>query len=293
MGVHSGKFGAVDSVTTVRNWGIEQISASQPFVASNTKGGTGRRRGVKDWSGQYSCYGHTPPAMPGEFFDFEGYTAPDNDTWGANGLTYYGNAIVDSIALTLNFESSELFNFQTSFSGNGALARKSDVVSDATDPEAHTPLDARVLILDPGGDVLGSDSGSASGGEEFCVTNLNFTITSATQTSVTSCTNGWTERHGGPIDMTGSMTVQDIDPSSFGLEIWDDVIIRIYVDGTDFWELKWVHIKDFTGLTVDRETGAIMSMGISFEMNGFLENYGTGRILLPGAGSNWWPPAGA
>lgn len=290
MSVHSGKFGIVDGVSTVRNWGIEQVSAAQMFVASNTRGGAGRRAGVKDWSGQYSCYGHSPPVMPGEAFSFEGYTAPDDDRWGGDGLIYYGPAIVGSVALSLNFESSELFNFQTNFSANGALARKSDIIADASTPAVFQPSNARVVLLDPDESVLGSGSGSISTGDEFCVTQVSITFVSALQDVINSCTDSWTERRAGPIDFTGSMTVQDVDPDNFGVEIGDDLILRIYVNATQYWEMKWVHIKDFSGVTADRETGAIMSMGINFEMNGFYDG-NDGQIILPGAADPWWPEA--
>jgi len=292
MSAHSGKFGVVNGADTIRNWALEQTSASQPFVASNTRGGTGRRRGVKDWTGNYGSYGSLPPVMPGDEFAFEGYTAPDDDAWGSDGLTYYGQALATQLALTLNFEAAEIWNYTTTFGGHGALARKSDIVTDDTDPAAPTPLDSRLLILDPDRSILGSDTGSASGGAEFCASSCDVTLTVPDNPYANSCTDGWMERKAGPLDFTGSILVHDIDPDSFGLEIGDDVILQMWVDATDYWEFTWVHIKDFTGLTVDRETGAIMSMTIAFEMNGFVDGLGDGQILLPGTPETpWWPVA--
>jgi len=294
MSVHSGKFGVVNGVSTVRNWTLEQVSASQAFVASNTRGGTGRRKGVKDWTGSYSCYGSTPPAMPGELFNFEGYTAPEDDQWGSDGLTYYGQALVTQVALNLNFESSEIWNFQTSFGGDGALARKSDVIADATDPRAYSPLDSKIVILDPDRSVLGSGSLSASAGEESCITSAALTLSVPDNTYVNSCTTPWTGRRAGPLDWTGTLNSQHIDPDDLGFEIGDDVILQLWVDDVNYWEFKWVHIKDFTGLTIDRETGAILSMGIAIEMNGFVDGLGDGHIKLPGTpGTPWWPASGS
>src|SRR5947207_1860310 len=98
MGVHSGKFAAVNGKSTVRNWSINDTNATKAFIASNTGGGTGRLKGNHDWSGSYSQYSGIPAVMPGSALSFTGYSAPDSDVNNTTGKTKSGTAIVDSIA---------------------------------------------------------------------------------------------------------------------------------------------------------------------------------------------------
>jgi hypothetical protein len=56
-----------------------------------------------------------------------------------------------------------------------------------------------------------------------------------------------------------------------------------------FWSLKWGIVKEFTGITVDRETGAIIQRTCNIEWMGFDAAGVAGEIKLPAAGSTFWP----
>ncbi len=45
------------------------------------------------------------------------------------------------------------------------------------------------------------------------------------------------------------------------------MMLRLYVDGTHFWELKWGKVKGFTGIQVSAQTGAIIQQTVTVEMN--------------------------
>ena len=97
------------------------------------------------------------------------------------------------------------------------------------------------------------------------------------------------ERVAGPIDWTLAMVQEDVDRSSQGFLLGTtNVHLKLYTTAVLFWSLKWGMVKDYTGINVDRSTGAVISQTVNIEMNGF-EGSNVGDIILPGAGANWWP----
>lgn len=277
MGLHSGKYGVVNGQSTIRNWSISDTMTNPKFVASNTQGGAGRRKGVKSWSGSYNQYGVLPIALPGQIVTFGGYTAPDNGVSG-NGKRYSGNIIVDSFAATWNWSSGDILSSVTNFSGHLGLTGSSGSYSDATDPT--TP------------EVCGTKLEYSFDGEEWEeLTNLTqavLTITAANLSYVNSSTNCETGRESGPLDFTLALTRQECDIEA-DFAKGDDLQIRLYDSADTFWLLKWAKVKEFTGLTVDTETGAIVQHTVNLEMNGFV-GADVGQIVLPNE-SIFWPAA--
>ncbi len=277
MGIHSGKFAVVNGKSTVRSWSISDTMALMKFVASNTQGGSGRRKGVKSWSGSYNQYGATPAAMPGEMPTFAGYTAPDSDTVGGDGDIYSGTTIIDSVAVTWNYGGGDILSMVTNFSGHLSLSKTSDLLADATDPT--TPEICGLPI------EYSTDNGATF----TALSNLTqavLTITSANQAFVNSSTNCETGRKPGPIDFTLALTRQESNLDA-DFAKGDDLIFKMWVDDTNFWFLKWCKVKEFTGLTADTETGAIIQHTVNLEMNGFVDGFGIGLIMLPGNSVYW------
>ncbi len=279
MGIHSGKYGVVDGVSTVKNWQINETSDVKSFVASNTNGGTGRRRGNHDWTGSYVQYGCRPDHMPGETFNFKGYTSPDDDVSG-NGAVYIGDAIVDSIAITWNWENAEITSTTVNFASAGPLTRGSDEFTDTSDILAESPIGGQVRIS-------GVDGSSFA---ELCpVASATLTISAANKTYNNSCTNGATGRKPGTLDWTLALVIQETDLDDLPFDIDDFVGIQIDDGDTgDFWELLYGIVKDFSGFSVDRESSAIIQVTANIEMSVDDHAGNPGAITLPGAGSPWW-----
>jgi hypothetical protein len=275
MGVHSGRFGVVDGISTVRNWSINDVSAPQKFVASNTLNGAGRRKGIRSWSGSFGVYGHTPPVMPGEFFAFAGYTSPDDDVSG-DGTVYTGDAVVDSIALTVNWQNGEIISNVVNFSGHLVLTNSTDEYLDVTAPTVPEVCGAKIQHD-------AATPGTFADWENIAQATLN--ISAANGSYVNSSTNCWTGRKAGPVDATLSVVEQETSRSD--LDIYDDVQIKLYVTASLFWHFKWMHLKEFSNISVDRESGAILSRTANFEKNGFVGG-ATGFIKKPDT-TTWWP----
>jgi len=275
MGVHSGKFGFVNGMSAIRTWQVNDVSAPKKYVHSGTLGGPGRKRGIRDFTGSFGAYGGLPAVMPGAAFTFAGYTAPTNDTEGGTGDVYSGSAIVDQVAVTWNYETGDIIAHTVNFSGNGELARSTAVYTDETTPAIEVPIDLSIT----------------ADGEDVCnVTTVTLTITAENKSYVNSCTDGWTKRKPGPIDATLAIAVQDTNPDEFVASIGDSILFNLFVNDTDFWLLKWMHYKDNSGLTVNRETGDIIGFTANFEFDGFAEGIATpGEITEPGEVTAWWP----
>lgn len=269
MTVHSGKHGSCNGLSTLRNWQVSDVSAPQKAIASNTKNGVARRRGIRSWTGSAGFYGATPPVMPGEFFDFGGYTSPDDDVSG-DGVIYEGEALVDSVTITWNWGNGEIISSNMSFSGHLELTSDSGEFLDASTPDLPEICGTKILTPTT---------------EWENVVQATLTITAANQPYVNSSTGCWTGRKAGPIDCTLAVVEQNVERDF--LSIYDDVELKLFTTATLFWHLKWMHLKEFTGINVDRESGAILSRTANFEKNGFVSG-STGFIKKPDT-TTFWP----
>jgi hypothetical protein len=282
MGTHSGKFGAANGISTLRNWVINELSQPKQFAASNTRGAHGRRAGIKDWNGSYGAYGGSPLILPGETFSFEGYTAPDDDVEGSTGAVYSGDAVIESVAITWDWRGSNIISHTANFSGAGPLTETTDIITDISDPDAPPITGARIEF-----DGIGSEGSGSGSGSELCVATATLTLSAPSQTFVNSCTGGYTGRRSGNLDWTLSIVMDENRRSEIPFDIGDDIALRLFIDADRFWRLKWGHVRDFSGLTVDRETGTIISQTCNIDMNGFLGG-AIGEIISPDA-VQWWP----
>lgn len=286
MGIHSGKFGVLDGVSTVRNWAINDSMSPQEYVASNTLFGKGRRTGPEEWNGSYGHYGHTPEVMPGELFSFLGYTAPNDDVTGA-GLTYEGQAVVENVQLSWNWGAAEILGLVTNYKGHLALTINptGDEQHDVTIPTVYQPAGTRIEYSTDGNTFVEL--------ENLLSAQLTISCTLLEYLNSSTAVAGrlWKGQKSGIIDWNASIVQQDNQRSSF--DKGDSLVWRFYVTDVLYWELKWGKVGEFTGLTVDRETGAIMQQTINVAMDGFDPAAGdytaaTGHVLKPG-GDQFWP----
>lgn len=288
MGVYSGRLGVVNGQSTIRNWNVSEVMSPSKYVASNTRGGAGRTNGVWDWTGSFGLYGAVPTLLPGDAFTFKGLTSPDDLIPGNAGELLTGAAIVNQLVINWNWAGGETLNMDCSFGGNGLLSKQNAVQSvDATAPAALTVIGTKIQH-------------STDGASWYDIPNLTsaaLTLTSEVPTYSNSSTYDagslaqWTGRTKGPIDWTLALNQEDNKPGGTNgyPKIGTLHQLRLYINATDFWLLKWGRIGDYSNLTVDRETGAVISRTLNIAMAGFSDAGAVGAITLPGAGSSWWP----
>ena len=291
MGVFSGKYGAVDGITFVRNWMLNETTTPAEYRASNTLGGTGRSEGIYDYTGSFEGYGGVPPVMPGEYFDFDGYTAPTTGPLGATGIRKAAPAaIVQEVTINWSWETGELLNWALSFAAGSPLkiTETTGIVLDSVLPIPKIVCGTKVTLTN--GNTVWPNIVTAS-----------LTIRANNPTFVNSSTAGATGRRAGIIDWTAAITEQATGTNSnlglgtcLGTAVGGDNIMRLWCDDTLYWDLYWAHLVDVSDLRVDMDTGAIIRQTNNFAMSGFNQEDGqNGRIGRPGedGGSNpwWWP----
>lgn len=271
----SGKYGVLNGQSTCRNWGVNDISSPQAYKASNTKGGTGRVAGNRDWNGNFANYGGVPVLLPGDAFNFAGYTAPTSGVAGTDGYVWSGPAIVDQLSVNWSWANGEIITHACNISGNGALASASAAaLVDETDPTVPPICGTKITY------------NAAIEWENLLTAAL--TITAANQAYVNSSTACWTKRDSGPIDWSLAVTEQNHAGLPAALAIGSDVELKLYINATEFWHLKFGHVGESTGLVVDRESGVIIQRTVNIAMNVYASAE-FGKITLPGAGTDWWP----
>jgi hypothetical protein len=205
--------------------------------------------------------------------------------------------------VTWDWSTAAIINWALAFSGNGPLVtNQSNDLTDLTDPDVPSSTLARIVFDADGFEPTSGGGGSGGFGgsgaeEEICVASSSLTLTAANLPYVNSCTEGCTYRKAGVIDWTASVVVQnnrrDLDLDT-PFDIGDDLDMRWYINAEEFWWLKWAHVKDFSALTVDVESGAIITQTVALEMNGFdAINNLRGKIVMPGANKAWWSGAAA
>lgn len=286
MGVHSGMWGVLNGVSTVRNWSITEVGDTKAYVASNTRGGTGRRPGNVDWNGNFNGYGGEPAVLPGEAFAFAGYTAPNDDAEGSDGSRYAGTSILDQVVINWNWEAGDIIQYASTFSSNGALSQSADgLYSDATAPDAPSVIGCEVRVQN----VTDAASGVVTLDD---VVSASLTITAANKPYVNSSTSGQTLRKPGPIDWTLQLNLQNDDRLTLPMDVNDEVVVEIDIEaGGTYWSLSYGLVKEFSGLTVDRETGNIVACTIPINMAAYSHvDAAIGAIVKPSGGTYWPAP---
>lgn len=279
---HTGIYGAVNGVSAIRNWSINEGYTTLKTVASNTQHGANRNRGIFDWTGSYLAYGHTPFKMPGEYLSFQGYKAPDAAGDVDNGEIFSGSAYVNSVAITINFQTNEIISHTVNFGGNGALSIVAgELIVDSSTVTEFPPCAGKVCVFD----------GTTLTRLEH-ITQAVLTFTREAKTTVNSGTSNGsgaclTKRYpGSDIDWTLALTSENGNEVPL-LATGTIRNFRLFVDATLFWDLKWGLLGQRTGLQVDRETGNIISQVHNAEMKGF--NAGVAGLISKPGGTQFWP----
>lgn len=290
MTLISGAFGVVGGRSTISNWSINLPMMKDARSFSNTRGGMIRRRGPRDWNGQFAAGGTFPAVFPGDRFEGKFFVGPEEAyVPGAEGPVYTGESIIDQVVININWETGAIQSYTASFSGSGALTEEQGTYEDLSFPDAPSSSEARLVIV--GED--GSESAGSDGETEVCdITTLTLTIKAANTQARNSCSGDWTIRRAGNVDWTLAMTIQEGKLSGLPFEQGDFKHFRLYIDADRYWDLKFGLVGDYGNIVVDRESAAIVSVQVTVEMSTHTEDPadGIGYIRVPGFPDvDWWP----
>lgn len=291
-GPYSGKFGVVNGISTVRDWSINDGHTPNIYSASNTLFGVSQARGVEFWDGNFNHYGHTPVVLPGEQFAFLGYGAPVNSVSG-NGWRYSGQALVESSVITWDWGAGGILSVVENFKGHENLNEQGAngaEISDVSIPSIpHVACTRFDYSVDNGSNWLTWNN--LVQGVLTLTCELQEYVNSSTTVDDAGTCRVWKGNLPGRVLWTLAVTEQNMDRSIFAKG--DVIQMRLYVSDTEFYLLKWAMVNDFTGIQVNRETGAIVQQTVNLGMHGFDTAAGsysasTGQVLLPST-EQWWP----
>lgn len=285
----SGQYSLVNGVVRLSNWTLNDTKTSQTYVASNTLGGTARGGGIRDWNGTMSGQGGTPPVMPNQEFDFEGYTYPDNGTLGGDGTTYVGEAIVQQVTVVWDWVNNALLAWTANFVGKPGLT----IVKQAPTLDASAVANEFAC----GSFAAYQKFGEATDIEIPKLTTGTLTITANLSQSANSSTRSggdcFIDRDPGSIDWTFSAGQEDYERGVDGYpDLGDDVTLKLFTkpDLSEWWQLRWGRQEDYTGLSAEAGSNTPIARTINLAMNAATTD-GAGHIYQPasaGAGTPWW-----
>lgn len=287
----SGLYGVVNGQKGVSRWNISHTIQNAGYVASNTKAGMVRLRGIEDFSGSWVSQSIVPLAMPGQRVAFEGDAGVNLDA-PSNHWIYSGNVIVASLQIAWDWTQNKPITYTYNFAADGVLAQNSaSALTDSSEEVGKSSFGNFIYI----GDALTSgDSGGA--GDKVCAKNATLTISSALTQNADSCTNGTYQRLAGPLDWNLSVNFAGNDLSGYwknGDYLGDIVALLCDVDAPNLshWFLKWGRIAEMTNLQVNVETGEIINASAKIEMTAYDDDDVLGQIDKPTASGTtpWWP----
>lgn len=251
---------ALDSgaVHNAREWSINITASEASYAGSATDGATGEKPGITDWTGSFSAWGATPAANPGDTFTFHGSFD------GVNGGA--GDAIATEFTISWNQEQGTVISHVVQFGADGAWTPGAEAgVADSTVPNPQHSQGCIATITTIGG--------SPATTEITDIQSMTLTVRRNPNTYNSSTSGGVTRRVTGVLSASGSINCLTDDLTDLP-DVNDIVQLKMYVDATTFWDLKWVKI---TGIQprVNIETGAVVGATINFMHTGFA-NVGSG-----------------
>lgn len=284
QGPQSGKFGVIHNeaapITHMFNWVLDSINHSpETYYASNTLWGPNRNPGVIDWSGNFSLFDGDYIIWAGEFLKcLEFFTAPTTGVYGNPGTTYCGQGIVESVALTWAWGAEQSLTQVVNVAANGCIASRDRVIDDTVveTPAKMCGLQLHMAIDDP----------PTAWGIIDNVQQAVLTMSAANQPFVNSSTGCCTHRRPGNLDWTLALTMTDHRAVLISRE--NVPSFRLYNTTTTFWELVYSIFMSKTGITADRQTGAIQSQVVNYQMKAISDTT-MGEIIAPDT-TTLWPP---
>lgn len=278
MAVISGVAGAVNGRSSVREWTVTGTEALNEFAGSNTNAGTGQAAGIKDWTGSYQAYGHTPSVMPGETFVFTGSTE------GTLGGT--GTARVKSVQIRINHETAEPISHTVNFEGTTVFTRGAAVAADASMPDIHPPISIADVEL---GTMVGAPAWTAIANWRTC----DITLETSNPSYADSDSAGQMNRVRGKLTASISVALFMSDPSAVPAEGTAHRIRIKVATGTapaGCWLFHFVRVRN-SPVNVPIESGEKVDGTIEFAWSAYdlVDSAMTEGVIKNPAETTYWP----
>lgn len=281
MAVISGKTGYVAlagvGVACIRDWSLDDKIADKKYACSATRGGTARANAPRSWGGTFKGYGHTPPVIPG---------ASATAQFVLTGTTgYEGTIKVITSKVICKIEEGGQIEYEITFLGSGALT-KSSTLTVATPTAFGTEYAA-----DLGKVSIATPAASPSFADIADVRSWELTMSVAGLPYSSSSTAQETAAATGVFDAEISIDCFFSDPTVAAMPVAGDVKhVRLFVDGSTYYDCKWIRFTEPTQPKLDIEGGALVGGTLKGALQGAYPIGGTpagGWIKNPAGTAVW------
>lgn len=271
--------GSETAIPCVRTWGMSYSAALQELVCSASKGAKIRVDGNLDWTGTYNAYGPTPALFPGDKFEFEGAIV---DGSASDGKGVKGDAICESIAITIDIEAAAAISHVVAFGADGDLTLGASITVPA-DLSVPNPFTAKGLKVEIAADPF------TSWNEIHEARTLTLTMSKANTSYVSSGTGGQTRRMEGNLDVVLALTCYAAAADGWASFPQPNSIyaVRVYTTASLFWLIKWLKTGELGGMEVDVETGSLVGASLNMALTAFTG--GVEGIVQDPASATKWP----
>jgi hypothetical protein len=274
--VISGKLAKVNGITQVAKWTVSKKETNDgKYVASNTKGATGRVQPNEDWSGTIEVAG-LPHVFAGTTLALELYADSLN--------AYVGNAIIDKVDIKIDQATAAPIKATYTFSSNGALAATPTAVIDIVPVDVPGSKLCKVMWCVPGDTPA----------ELVQVKSVDLSFISENKPYIDTSTNGQTYRVVGNLDANCSIIVNPTILATLPAigTVWE-LQIDVNIAGTNYYDIQWMQVQDISGIDLNVETAEVVSATIKFGLNAW-NNSQVGNISLVSVDPydppvNYWP----
>ncbi|MHC4178263.1 MAG: hypothetical protein ACYSWU_12200 [Planctomycetota bacterium] len=280
MGVVGGCDAAIDvgSVAVlVPEWRVNYTGKLRPYTASGLSAGMAvTQTAVKDFTGFYRAFGHTPTIFPGDIFQLK--ASIDASVGVASAAS---GCICDSIIVRGSVEQGGPIEQIVRFSGNGALTYGVAVAVDSGTPDPGDATDMRVSIGTTVGDVDVDETDCRDVVMEISCRNKPYS---------SSATPGVVKRTRGALNARVMWRRYEDTPSDFGSNqagMEDNDIVNVWVTSTTYWELTNMQIAELPDFYAQHETEENVGITLMAVLDASKAGTAVGTIKNPAAATKW------
>lgn len=280
MGAIKGYEGAVNGVSNVIKWEIDQEASRNPAPNSATQNTANELEGTTDWTGHYVAHGHTPGVDPNGALTFKGTIAQSD----ATNSTIEGTAKVERWQIGWDWANNRPIVHQVHFGADGSLSYGSASVKDAGPPSWFLPCGLKMQIATPAASPTYADVTDVIAASLSCWAEV--------APYVNSSTSNETRRASGLLQWALDVAVNFDDTSV--LQLLDGQKgVKLPVTDSTYWTVQWVTWKKIGPISVEvqgRDVIAAHYRGFGSSWVNVSGTWTKGKLERP-AGTAVWPPA--
>lgn len=264
--------GAVNGVSGIVKWELDQVASPNPAPNSATKNQANELEGVLDFTGSYVAHGHTPASDPGDALSFVGTLDQDVDT----NMTAEGTAMVESWRIDWDYANNAPITHMVKFGGNGTeISYASTAVEDSASPAWFMSNDTVVTGEGAHGSVqLGTPIATPVYSDLEGVVAASLYCWGEIEPYCNSSTGNKTARAMGNlqwmVDLAVHVSTTNVMEALNGVKA-----IKLFVTTALAWEAKWVNFKRVGPLEVEVAGRKLVT------------------VQYRGMGVGWWDSASA